>query len=432
MSSKKSNKLSRREFITAGATAATALGAFPFVRTGLAQQRNLRVGVIGTGGRGTGACSNAIEAGKGSVDLVAMADIAPDQLEKSLNALKTGSRELQGDLQKNLKVEKDHMFSGDEAWKQLLALDDLDYVILTTPPGFRPLHFEEAVKRDKHIFAEKPVATDPVGCRKVKTSAQAAKDKGLSVVVGLQSRYSPGTQETIKRVQDGAIGQFSAGSIHRLGDNLWHRGNNPRWSEMEYQCRNWYYWVWLSGDQIVEMVVHLVDKMNWALGSNPISAIANGGRQVRTDPKWGNIYDHMSVDYEYPNDVHVYCMMRQWDNCDFKIGTNVVGTLGESNISNTIRGQNQFRYRERHNATVLEHEVLQDSIRKGLARNDALDYAADSTLACVMGREAAYTGKTVTWDEMVNSNLSLVPDDYHFNTVPPKRPVAMPGSPRPV
>ncbi len=432
MSSQKSNKLSRREFITAGATAATALGAFPFVRTGLAQQKNLRVGVIGTGGRGTGACANAIEAGKGTVDLVAMADIAPDQIEKSLQALKSGSRELQGDLQKNIKVEKGRMFSGDEAWKQLLALDDLDYVILTTPPGFRPLHFEEAVKRGKHIFAEKPMATDPVGCRKVKTSARAARDKGLSVVVGLQSRHSPGTQETIKRLQDGAIGQFTSGSIHRLGDNLWHRGNNPSWSEMEYQCRNWYYWVWLSGDQIVEMVVHLVDKMNWVLGSNPISAIANGGRQVRTDPKWGNIYDHMSVDYEYPNGVHIYCMLRQWDNCDFNIGTRVVGTLGDSNISNTISGPSKFRYRERHNATVLEHAVLQDSIRQGLARNDALDYAADSTLACIMGREAAYTGKTVTWDEMVNSDLSLVPDDYHFSTVPPKRPVAMPGTPRPV
>lgn len=431
MSNQENKKLSRRDFIAAGASVATALSAFPFVRTGLAQQRNLRVGVIGTGGRGTGACSNAIEAGKGSVDLVAMADVAPEQLEKSLNALKTGSRELQGELQKNLKVEKDHMFSGDEAWKQLLALDDLDYVILTTPPGFRPLHFEEAVKRGKHIFAEKPVATDPVGCRKVKTSAQAARDKGLSVVVGLQSRYDPGIQETIKRLQDGAIGQFSSGSIHRLGGYLWHRGNNPSWSEMEYQCRNWYYWVWLSGDQIVEMVVHLVDKMNWALGSNPVSAIANGGRQVRTDPKWGNIYDHMSVDYEYPNSVHVYCMMRQIENCEFKMGTSVVGTLGESDISNTIRGQNRFRYREKHNTTVLEHGVLQDSIRKGLARNDALDYAADSTLACIMGREAAYTGKTVTWDEMVNSDLSLVPDDYHFNTAPPKRPVAMPGTPRP-
>ncbi len=432
MSDQESRKLSRREFITAGATAATVLSAFPFVKTGQAQQRNLRIGVIGTGGRGTGACANALEAGKGSVDLVAMADVAPDQLEKSLKTLKTGARELQGELQNNIKVEKDHVFSGDEAWKQLLALDDLDYVILTTPPGFRPLHFEEAVKRGKHIFAEKPLATDPVGCRKVKASAQTARDKGLSVVVGLQSRHSPGIQETIKRVQDGAIGAFRAGSINRLGDNLWHRGNNPEWSEMEYQCRNWYYWVWLSGDQIVEMTVHLVDKMNWVLGANPISAIANGGRQVRTDPKWGNIYDHMSVDYEYPNDVHVHAMMRQIDHCDFNINTRVVGTLGESNMSNTIRGENPFRHRERHNATVIEHEVLQDSIRKDKARNDALDYAADSTLACVLGREAAYTGKLVTWDEMVNSDLNLVPDNYHFDAKPPKRPVAMPGAPRPV
>ncbi len=194
MSTQQNNKLSRRQFITAGAAAATALSAFPFVRTGRAQGDKLRIGAIGVGGRGTGACANALEAGKGSVDLVAMADIAPDQIEKSLNALRTGSRELQGELQKNIKVDKDHMFTGDEAWKQLLAVPELDYVILTTPPGFRPLHFEAAVKRGLNVFAEKPVATDPVGCRKVRAAAQEAKNKGLSVVVGLQSRHDPGIQ----------------------------------------------------------------------------------------------------------------------------------------------------------------------------------------------------------------------------------------------
>ncbi len=328
MSTQENNKLSRRQFITAGAAAATALSAFPFVRTGRAQSDKLRIGAIGVGGRGTGACANALEAGKGSVDLVAMADVAPDQIEKSLNALKTGSRELQGELQKNIKVDKDHMFTGDEAWKQLLAVPDLDYVILTTPPGFRPLHFEAAVKRGLNVFAEKPVATDPVGCRKVRAAAQEAKNKGLSVVVGLQSRHDPAIQETIKRAQDGAIGEFKAGSIHRMGGFLWHRGNDPSWSAMEYQCRNWYYWTWLSGDQIVEMVVHQVDRMNWTLGAYPISAVANGGRQVRTDPKFGNIYDHMSVDFEYPNDIHVYCMLRQIANCENRNENRVIGTLG--------------------------------------------------------------------------------------------------------
>lgn len=430
MSNSEHKNLSRRQFITAGAAAATALSAFPFVRTGRAQGDKLRVGAIGVGGRGTGACANAIEAGQGSVDLVAMADVAPDQIEKSLNGLKSGSRELKGELQKNIKVDKDHMFTGDEGWKQLLAVPDLDYVILTTPPGFRPLHFEAAVKRGLHVFAEKPVATDPVGCRKVRASAQDAKSKGLSVVVGLQSRYSPGIQETIKRAQDGAIGEFKAGSIHRMGGFLWHRGNDPSWSEMEYQCRNWYYWAWLSGDQIVEMVVHQIDRMNWTLGAYPISAVANGGRQVRTDPKFGNIYDHMSVDFEYPNDVHVSCMLRQIANCENRNKNRVVGTLGETDSAEIIRGANRFRYREKHNATVIEHAVLQDSIRNGKARNDMLDYAVDSTLSCIMGREAAYTGKLITMEEMLSSDLDLAPADYHFSTTPPKRPPAMPGSPR--
>jgi myo-inositol 2-dehydrogenase / D-chiro-inositol 1-dehydrogenase len=431
MSTQEPKNLSRREFITAGAAAATALSAFPFVRTGRAQGDKLRVGAIGVGGRGTGACANAIEAGQGSVDLVAMADVSSEVIEKSLNGLKTGSRELTGELQNNIKVDKDHMFTGDEAWKELLAVPDLDYVILTTPPGFRPLHFEAAIKRGLHVFAEKPVATDPVGCRKVRTAAEQAKAKGLSVVVGLQSRHDPGCQETIKRAQDGGIGEFKAGSIQRMGGFLWHRGSDPSWSEMEYQCRNWYYWAWLSGDQIVEMVVHQVDRMNWTLGAYPISAVANGGRQVRTDPKFGNIYDHMSVDFEYPNDVHVNCMLRQIANCENRNENRVVGTLGETDSHQTIRGANRFRYREKHNATVLEHAVLQDSIRNSKARNDMLDYAVDSTLSCIMGREAAYTGKLITMDEMLKSDLDLAPADYHFNATPPKRAVAMPGTPRP-
>ena len=184
------------------------------------------------GGRGTGACANALEAGKGSVDLVAVADVSQDVIDNCMKELKTGARELQGALQKNIMVDKDHMFTGDEAWKKLLAVPDLDYVILTTPPGWRPLHFEEAVKRGVHIFAEKPIATDPVGCRKVRASAQEAKTKGLSVVVGLQSRHDPGIQETVKRTRDGAIGEFKAGSIHRMGGFLWHRGDDPKWSRM--------------------------------------------------------------------------------------------------------------------------------------------------------------------------------------------------------
>jgi len=431
MEREKSKIISRRDFITTGAIAATAISGFPFVKNAHAQsKKKLKIGVVGCGGRGTGACANALVADPGNVDLVAMADVAPEQIEKSLKALKE-TRELQGELQNNIKVAKDHIFLGADGFKQLLQTD-IDYVILTTPPGFRPLHFEEAVRQGKHIFAEKPVATDPVGCRNIRVSAQKAKDKGLSVVVGLNARHDKSVMETVKRIHDGAVGQIHAGSLHRLGGGLWHRGSDPRWSEMEYQCRNWYYFCWLSGDQIVEMVVHQIDLMNWTLDAHPISALGQGGRQIRTDPKYGNIYDHMTIDYEYPNDVHIFCMLRQWDNCDNKNENRVVGTLGETDSRRTIRGQNRWRYRgERSNSSVYEHQELIESIRNATARNDCLDFAVDSTLTAIMGRESAYTGKIVTWDEMIKSDLDLFPKNYQFGPAP-QRPVSMPGEPRPV
>ena len=429
MEKEKNQPINRRNFLATGAIAATALSGFPFIRTAQAQGSKIRIGVVGAGGRGTGACSNALVADP-NVELVAVADIAADQIEKSLAALKA-DRDLQGEaFQKRIKVTKDMTFTGPDAFKQLLATD-IDYVILATPPGFRPLHFEEAVMRGKHIFAEKPVATDPVGCRKIRVSAQKAKDKGLSVVVGLNARHDKGVVETVKRIHDGALGTIHAGSIHRLGGGLWHRGSDPRWSQMEYQCRNWYYFCWLSGDQIVEMVVHQIDLMNWAMGAHPISALGQGGRQVRTDPKYGNIWDHMTIDYEYPNDVHVFCMLRQWENCDNANDNRVIGTLGESNSRDTIKGQNRWRYREKDDSSVYEHKELIESIRKSAARNDCLDFAVDSTLTAVLGRESAYTGKTITWDAIASSTLDLSPKSYQFGPAP-QRPVPMPGSPRPL
>ncbi|MEA2063944.1 MAG: Gfo/Idh/MocA family oxidoreductase, partial [Gemmatimonadota bacterium] len=413
-----------------GAAAATAISHFPFVQTAQAQiDKPIRIGVVGTGGRGTGACSNALVADP-NVQLVAMADIAPDQIEKSLNALKN-DRDLQGPLQKNIKVAKDHIFTGPDCYEKLMKTD-IDYVILTTPPGFRPRDFEVAVQAGKHIFAEKPLATDPVGVRKILRSAQKAKDKGLSVVVGLNARHDKGVMETVQRIHDGAIGDIVAGDILRLGSGLWHRGSDPSWTEMEYQCRNWYYFCWLSGDQIVEQVVHQIDLMNWVMGGYPVKALASGGRQVRTDPKYGNIWDHISVNYEYPNGAKVSLMCRQWLNCDTGMGNLVIGTKGQSDARARIRGENRWRYRgERANSSVYEHQELIESIRKGQARNDALDFGAHSTLTAIMGRESAYTGQEVTWEEMLSSDLDLFPKSTALGFAP-KRPVAIPGQPRPL
>jgi predicted dehydrogenase len=400
------------------------------VRTAHAQQEKpIKVGLIGCGGRGTGAAANAITAAP-NIHLTAMADLVPEQIEKSLEALK-GDRDLQGTLQANIKVGKGSKFTGMDCYKQIMQTD-VDYVILATPPGFRPLHFDAAVRAGKHIFAEKPLATDPVGVRKITSSAEMAKSKGLSVVVGLNNRHSVGGMELVKRIHDGAIGEIRAGRIYRLGGGLWHRGSDPSWTEMEYQCRNWYYFCWLSGDQIVEMVIHQIDRMNWLMGSHPVSAVGSGGRQVRTDPKYGNIWDHMSIDYEYPNGVHVSCMLRQWDNCENKVAEELVGTIGELGGRGRITGANPWRYSgERTNSSVYEHTELIESIRKSQARNDALDFGAESTLTAILGREACYTGKLLTWEDMVNSDLDLVPKTLAPGPAP-KRAVPIPGKPRPV
>ena len=423
-------ELSRREFIATSAAAA-ATSAFPFVHRAAAMQDPIRVGVIGTGGRGTGACANALTADP-SVELVCMADIAPERVDQSLAALRQAD-ELQDDaIQRRIKVEAESIFIGPDAFKDVMALD-LDYVILTAPPGFRPLHFAEAVNRGLHVFAEKPVASDPVGCRAIAESARTARQKGLSVVVGLNARHDLTVMETVKRIHDGALGQIVDGSIHRLGGGLWHRGSDPSWSPMEYQMRNWYYFCWLGGDQIVEMVIHQIDLMNWVMGATPVSALAQGGRTQRTDPKYGNIYDHMTVDYEYPDGVHVHLMCRQWDESGNKNENRVIGTSGESDCRESILGANRWHAPQNdnqiYNALIYEHMELIQSIRAGDARNDLLDFAIDSTLTAIMGRESAYTGRSISWDEIGASDLNLFPESYQFGPAP-TRPVPVPGTPR--
>jgi len=429
MQSTNGKSRTRREFLATGAAAA-ALSSMPFARRGEASGSKIKVGVVGTGGRGTGACADALEADPG-VELVAMADIGRDRVVLSLDRLRRAV-ERKGMSPERIKVSDETMFAGPDAFAELMELD-LDYVILAAPPGFRPLHYAEAVERGLNAFVEKPVGTDPVGCRAIRASAEKAKQKGLSVVVGLNFRHDLRTVETIERIHGGALGRITGASIHRMGGGLWHRGSNPSWSPMEYQCRNWYYYCWLSGDQIVEMLVHQIDLMNWALGATPVSALAQGGRLVRTDPMYGNIYDHMSVTYEYPEGVQVNLMCRQWDGCANRNENRVIGTLGESDSRGVILGENAWEREESEDplesATVYEHIELIESIRKGAARNDILDFAYDGTLTAIMGRESAYTGQLVTWDAISSSDLDLFPASYGFGPAP-ERPVPAPGKPR--
>ena len=425
---KNKNKVTRRKFIATGAVASAAIAGFPFVNTSRAQNvPPLKIGVIGCGGRGTGAADNALTASK-NIHLIALADPFQDRIDRCLETL-TNPKRRKGPLQ-GVEVKKDHIFTGLDCGKKLLETD-VDYVCLTGPPGFRPQNFEDAVEAGKHVFMEKPVATDPVGVRKILKTAKKAKEKGLSVVVGFDNRHSLAARETIKRIHGGWIGDvLSARSYFNTG-TLWHRGEDPSWTEMEYQCRNWYYYCWLSGDHIVEQHIHTIDLMNWALGSYPIRAIGVGGRQVRTEPKWGNIYDHFVIDYEFPNDVHVMSMSRQWQNCDNKGGGLMVGTIGKSDASREITGPNSWKFKgEMVTPKVYEHFELIESIRNGNPMAQA-DIGAYSTLTAIMGRESAYTGKTITWDEILNSDLDLLPKKLEFGPAP-KRTVPIPGQPRPL
>ncbi len=427
MKKSEESSVSRRDFIVTSVTATATLSGFPFVHAAPVQDtKPIKIGLVGCGGRGTGAAADAMHADP-NVRLVAMADPFQDRIDRSLKTLK--DPDSSGIDSERIEVTNETCFAGMDGYEKVLAMD-IDYVCLVSPPGFRPMHFEAAVNAGKHIFAEKPLGTDPVGVRRIRTAAQKAKDKGLSVVVGLNARHSLYSAELVKRVHDGAIGKVFGGRSYRMHGGLWHRGSDPSWTPMEYQCRNWYYFCWLSGDQITEMAVHSMDFVNWVMNSTPLSALGSGGRTVRTDPKYGNIWDHMSIDYEYPDDVHVILMVRQWDGCTDAMGNFFAGCDGTLTRQG-IAGKNPYSIPRADRAEMpsgrYEHWKLIDSIRNEKAVNNALDFAADSTLTTILGREAAYSGRRITWDEILASDLDLAPQGEIRVGPAPERPPAVPG-----
>lgn len=415
---------SRRSFVkqsaaTMAATAAAQMTLLSNVHA--AGSDTLRVGLVGCGGRGTGAAEQALTADK-NVKLVAMADAFADRLEDSLATLKSSPVASQVD------VSKDHQYVGFDAYKNVI--DQVDVVLLTSTPHFRPMHMAYAVEKGVHMFTEKPVATDAPGVRSVLQTCEDAKKKNLSVVSGLCWRYHNPRRETMKRVFDGAIGDIVAIETTYNSGGVW----EPRVtreqvkSEMEYQMRNWYYYTWLSGDHIVEQAVHGIDTMGWALGDEPpIQCWGSGGRQVRTEPQYGNIYDHFSIVYEYPNNVRGYHNCRHWRDTAQQTKDYVLGAKGMCDVfGNRITGANKWRYRgQNNNMYQTEHDELFASIRAGKPINSAV-YAAKSTLLAIMGRMAAYTGEVITWEKALNSKESLAPAQYAWGDAP-QRPVARPG-----
>jgi predicted dehydrogenase len=416
--------LSRRSFVQASAAVATAgLVAPRGLRAGPRRADTLRVGVIGCGGRGTGAATDCLRA-DADVVLVAMGDLFPDRLARSRQNLAQRAAE-NPEFAAKFKVTDGMTFSGFDAYQQVLATD-IDLVILATPPGFRPAHLAAAVAAGKHIFTEKPVAVDPIGVRSVIASAEVARSKGLGLVAGTQRRHDPAYLATIGRIHDGQIGPVISGQVYWNQGGLWNAARQEGWSDAEWQIRNWLYFSWLSGDHIVEQHIHNLDVANWVMGGHPVRAVGVGGRQWRTGAEHGHIFDHFAVDFEYASGARVMSMCRQIDGNTNHVGERFAGTRGTTDARTTIEGVNPFKYEgPTPNPYVQEHVDLLASIRAGTPLNEGRQ-VAESTLTAIMGREAAYTGQAILWDDLMNCDQNLTPPTVQFGAMPVP-PVAMPG-----
>jgi predicted dehydrogenase len=417
----------RRDFLKSSAVAVAAGAAtasLPLAAAAhVAGSDVLRIGLIGCGGRGTGAAGQALNADK-NVKLVAMADAFDDHLEKSLATLQKDSAIMQ-----KVDVPEDRRFVGFNAYKDLLA-SGVDVVLLCTPPHFRSAHLKAAIDAGKHVFAEKPVAVDAPGVRSVLATCAEAERKNLSVVSGLCLRFDSGFQEIIKRIHDGALGEIVGLQTNDLRGPIWMFPRQKGWSDMEWQMRDWYYFTWLCGDFNVEQHVHNLDVMAWIMkGEYPVRASGIGGRQVRTGPEYGNIFDHHCVTYEYANGVKCFSACRQQVGCAHDISNHVMGSRGTAAVSEkrlAISGGTSWQYRgQKNNIFQTEHDELFASIRSGKPINNG-EYMAKSTLMAILGRMATYTGQVITWDQALNSTEDLTPPKYEWGSLPTP-PVAVPG-----
>lgn len=406
----------RRDFMkttmTAGAMAAAA--EIALIRSAhAAGKEEIRVGLIGCGGRGSGAAKDALNADP-AVKIVALADVFRDRLDEKRASLANDKNF--GD---RAKVPDDKVFLGFDAYKEVLKTD-CDYVILATPPHFRPAHFEAAVNAGKHVFMEKPVAVDAVGCRLVMQMGDVAKSKGLSVVAGTQRRHELPYLEAVKRVRDGAIGKIvSARGYWDMGE-LWFKQKQQGWSDMEWQIRDWVNWCWLSGDHICEQHVHQLDVINWFMDAHPVKAVGRGSRVQR---KTGDQWDNFAIDYEYADGTHVAAYCRQINGCANNVSEAFVGEKGALNTKSgfaEILGSAAWKYKvdkkdkDVKTPYVQEHVDLIDSIRNNKGLNEA-NNVATSTLTAVLGRIAAYSGRQVTWDEVMSDPTKLGPEAYSWD-----------------
>ncbi len=433
---KSKNELSRRKFISSTALGTIGtLGAgglltscsgpktksvelkLPVMLNEAPDGKVLRAGLIGCGGRGTGAAMNFVDAGP-NLQIVALGDVFKDQLDKCRSVLQT---------QRNIIVPDEKCFVGFDSFEKVID-SGVDIVLLCTPPHFRPAHVEAAINAGKHVFMEKPCGVDPVGARSVLVSSKKAEQMGLCIVSGTIRRVQKDYMETYRRVASGEIGDIVSAHVIRNGGALWVKTRRPEWTDMEYMLRNWVNFCWLSGDHIVEQFIHEVDVMNWHLGKNPVKAIGWGGRQRRIT---GDQYDFFSIEYVYDNGIQTHCAARQISGCSNLKRELIIGTKGYADCSGTLYsldGKQIWKYpKPKEGDTdktwavkdpyVQEHVNLVTAIRTGNIINDA-EAQVNSTLITVMGRMSAYTGKDVTWEQVINSDLSLGPKTYAFGPVP--------------
>ena len=415
---------SRREFLTTSAGAALAASiAFP-AGVHAAADDVIKIGLIGCGGRGTGAAINALTVDK-NVKLVAMGDAFMDKIEGSLVNLSKAK------IANQVDVKPEACFAGFDAYQKVIERSDV--VLLATPPHFRPIHLKAAVEAGKHVFAEKPCAVDAPGVRSVLETCEAAKKKGISIVSGLCLRYDNSFRELTRRIHDGAIGEVTCLQANDYRGSIKTKERLPEWSEMTWQMRNWYYYTWLSGDFNVEQHVHHLDVCAWAMNNEyPVRAIGMGGRQVRTGPECGHIYDHFAIVYEYANGTRLFSNCRQQEKCKGDMSVFVSGTKGKANYSERdkdlwMRTDKDWYFDGQPNRMMeTEHAELLNSVRTGKPINNG-DYMAKSTLLAIMGRMAAYTGQLITWEQALKSKEDLSPAKYDWNVELPKWEVAMPG-----
>ncbi len=413
---------SRRGFLLSSTAAGLGLGMLSNVHA--AGSDAIKVGLVGCGGRGSGAAVDVCKAAGSTynIKLYAMADAFSDRLQNCRDGLKNEEA-----AKGKVDISDDRCFVGFDAYQKVI--DCCDLVMLATPPGFRPQHIEATIKAGKNLFAEKPVAVDGTGIRKVLAAHDEATKKGLSVITGTQRRHQAGYVECLKRIHDGAIGDINGGQVYWNQGPIWANKRKPGWSDTEYQIRNWYHFLWLCGDHIVEQHVHNLDVACWAIGAHPVRAVGMGGRQVISEPEYGQSYDHFAIDYEFPNGVHVMSMARQIEGCENNVSETIVGSKGQWHSGGyRFSGAQNSRVRVENevNAYVQEHVDLLESITSHKPVCE-LKQVAESTLTAIMGRMSAYTGKAVPWEVALNSKLDTFPHNLDMNGPMIEPPVPKPG-----